>query len=76
MLTRQGDLVAGSCGSVVRLNDLLEASFTNHTPGKPIFENIKKVVIINEGAGDAVGLLGKGESVLWRLCFMFVYFTW
>ncbi|KAM7468713.1 hypothetical protein LguiB_016275 [Lonicera macranthoides] len=58
MLARHADLVAGSCGSVVWLNDLREASFTNHTPAKPIFENIKKVVIINEGAGDTVGLLG------------------
>ncbi|KAK2972184.1 hypothetical protein RJ640_030729, partial [Escallonia rubra] len=67
MLTRHAHLVAGNCGSVVLLNDLFESSFTNHTSGEPNSPqmdahrgsyNTKKVVIVNEGAGDAVGLLG------------------
>ena len=69
MLTRHADLVAGNSGSVVWFNDLLETSFTTQTSGKPNLVQIdahmnadshpRKVAIINEGAADAVGLLGK-----------------
>ncbi|XP_071688625.1 D-cysteine desulfhydrase 2, mitochondrial [Rutidosis leptorrhynchoides] len=53
-------------GTIVCLDDLLEASFTNHNSMKSNFPNIedrqasnlKKIVIINEGAGDAVALPG------------------
>ncbi|WJZ80680.1 hypothetical protein VitviT2T_000580 [Vitis vinifera] len=68
MLTRHADLVAGNSGSVVWFNDLLETSFTTQTSGKPNLVQIdahmnadshpRKVAIINEGAADAVGLLG------------------
>lgn len=69
MLARHADLVVGSCGSVVWLSDLFKGSFTNHTSEEPNLgqvdahrwsetQNMKKVVIINEGAGDVVGLLG------------------
>lgn len=68
MLKRHADLVAGSSGSVIWFNDILEASFTNQTDRKQNFEptNVhratgdfpRKVVIVNEGAGDTVALLG------------------
>lgn len=67
MLSRHAEIVAESSGSVVWLSDLFEASFMNYVSKKPISvqtdaprlsENIKKVAIINEGAGDAAGLLG------------------
>ncbi|KAL1804514.1 hypothetical protein ACET3Z_033161 [Daucus carota] len=67
MLANHAEFIAGSSGSVVALSDLFEASITNHVSKKPISaqidaprlsDNIKKVSIINEGAGDAAGLLG------------------
>lgn len=67
MLANHAEFIAGSSGSVVGLSDLFEASITNHVSKKPISaqidaprlsDNIKKVSIINEGAGDAAGLLG------------------
>ena len=69
MLIRHANLVAGNSGSVVWFSDLLETSFTTRTSGKPNLVQIyahmnadshrRKVAIINEGAADAVGLLGK-----------------
>lgn len=68
MLTSHADFIAGSCGTVVWLSDLFEASFANNVSEVPNFmqmdalsmpEDNRKVVIVNEGAGDAVGLLGK-----------------
>ncbi|KAL2465537.1 D-cysteine desulfhydrase 2 [Abeliophyllum distichum] len=47
MLATHAESVAGSCGSVEGLSDYLEIKFPD-----------RKVVIVNEGAGDAVGLLG------------------
>ncbi|KAI7996514.1 hypothetical protein LOK49_LG10G00252 [Camellia lanceoleosa] len=67
MLAKHADLVAGGSSSVVWLRDILEASLTTQISGKPncerldghrYAESLKKVVIVNEGAGDAVGLLG------------------
>ncbi|XP_051122201.1 D-cysteine desulfhydrase 2, mitochondrial isoform X2 [Andrographis paniculata] len=67
MLARHAELVAGDKGSVVRLVDILEASFRNCNSGKSNIveadrgecsEEVKKVVVVNEGAGDAVALLG------------------
>ncbi|XAR64467.1 D-cysteine desulfhydrase [Bertholletia excelsa] len=67
MLLKHADLVAGNGGSVVSLNDILEASLTTQISGRPNWkrldahryaENLKTVVIVNEGAGDAVALLG------------------
>lgn len=67
MLASHAELLAESSGSVVWLSDLFEASFLNHVSNKPfsvqidaprLSKNIKKVAIINEGAGDAAGLLG------------------
>lgn len=67
MLASHAEFIAESSGSVVWLSDLFEATFMNHESKNPISaqidvpqlsENIKKVAIINEGAGDAAGLLG------------------
>ncbi|KAE9454166.1 hypothetical protein C3L33_13925, partial [Rhododendron williamsianum] len=67
MLSQYADSVAGSSSSVVRLSDILEDSLSTHLFEKPNFErldahrsaeNSKRVVIVNEGAGDAVGFLG------------------
>lgn len=67
MLLQYADSVAGSSSSVVRLSDILEDSLSTHLYEKPKFErldahrsaeNSKRVVIVNEGAGDAVGFLG------------------
>ncbi|XP_028064200.1 D-cysteine desulfhydrase 2, mitochondrial-like [Camellia sinensis] len=67
MLAKHADLVADGSGSVVWLSDILEASLTTQIFGKPncerldvhrYVESLKRVVIVNEGAGDAVGLLG------------------
>ncbi|KAL8156994.1 hypothetical protein AgCh_001918 [Apium graveolens] len=67
MLASHAEFIAESSGSVVWLSDLFEASFMNLVSKKPISvqsnaarlsEKIKKVAIINEGAGDAAGLLG------------------
>ncbi|KAJ9554604.1 hypothetical protein OSB04_018649 [Centaurea solstitialis] len=63
MLSAHADSLAGS---VVCLDDLLEASFIDHNSVKPNFPNLedglpsnsKKVVVINEGAGNAVALPG------------------
>ena len=73
MLLKYTDSVLGHSGSVAWPSDILEASLTSHLPGKPNFkhpddhrcaENSKRVVIVNEGAGDAVGILGKLKCAL------------
>lgn len=74
MLIRHAQLVAGTSGSVVWFNDLLQTSFTTQTSGKPnllqidahtsAYSQPRKVAIINEGAADAVGLLGMVGFVL------------
>lgn len=73
MLSKYADSVAGSSGSVVCLSDILEDSLTTHLNGKQNFrqldahrsaENSRRVVIVNEGAGDVVGFLGK-----FKMCF-------
>ena len=59
-------MIAGSHGSVQWLSDLLEPASVYHVPPKQIVSQLdgssntmnKKVIIINEGAGDAVALLG------------------
>lgn len=79
MLKRHADVVAGSSGSVVWFSDILEASFTTLTYGKLNFERTDvhrtagdfstKVVILNEGAGDAAALLGKCQLMCFPPCF-------
>lgn len=66
ILLRHANRIAGSNGSVHWLSDLLEPAFVYHVPPKQILSQLgdssdtmnKKVIIINEGAGDAVALLG------------------
>ncbi|KAI3467627.1 hypothetical protein Pfo_024290 [Paulownia fortunei] len=67
MLTRHAESVVGHEGSVIWLNDIMEASSKHHASEQQNFsqanpvkcpEKSRKVVIINEGAGDAVALLG------------------
>lgn len=68
MLTKKAEFIAGNSGSVVWLSDLFEASLTNHVSEKPncrqmgelsLADGTRKVAIVNEGAGDGAGLLGK-----------------
>ncbi|XP_052205438.1 oxysterol-binding protein-related protein 1D isoform X3 [Diospyros lotus] len=64
MLAKHADLIAGCHGSVVWLSDILEASLTTEISGSPNCEQLdarrpfKRAFVVNEGAGDAVGLLG------------------
>ncbi|KAG2708040.1 hypothetical protein I3843_05G157700 [Carya illinoinensis] len=68
MLKSHADLVAGNSGYVVRFNDILEAAFTTQSSSTSDFIQMdanrsaenhpRKVVIVNEGAGDAVAILG------------------
>ncbi|CAM8947615.1 unnamed protein product [Rhodiola kirilowii] len=68
MLKKHAEVLAGQYGSLVFLSDLIELSSEaeplqslNVVPIKPLMcsEDIhKKLVIVNEGAGDGVALLG------------------
>ncbi|GAA0164687.1 deaminase [Lithospermum erythrorhizon] len=64
MLLKHAEMVAHSGGSVLHLNDLLRNPFKLHSlPRDDISKfnapiGTKKVAIVNEGAGDAVALLG------------------
>lgn len=67
MLSNHAESVVGSNGSIIWLNNIMEASFRNSASGQqkhpqadPVksSEKSRKVVILNEGAGDAVALLG------------------
>ncbi|XP_010250939.1 PREDICTED: D-cysteine desulfhydrase 2, mitochondrial isoform X2 [Nelumbo nucifera] len=74
MLKGHADLVAGSSGSVVWLSDILKTSLVSCSSEEGSFvqanafqrnftllepeKRPRKVVIVNEGAGDAIALLG------------------
>ncbi|OVA17616.1 Tryptophan synthase beta subunit-like PLP-dependent enzymes superfamily [Macleaya cordata] len=69
MLSRHADLVAGSSGSVIWFSDILNESFATQKSNEVNFVHNgitmahagkypRKVVIVNEGAGDFAGLLG------------------
>ncbi|XP_047963659.1 D-cysteine desulfhydrase 2, mitochondrial isoform X3 [Salvia hispanica] len=67
MLAKHAESIAGAGGSIMWPNDVMEASFKpyesrahNFPRADPINcpEKPKKVAIINEGAGDAIALLG------------------
>lgn len=65
MLKGNADLVAASNGHVLWFDDILEASLTKNILGsksaqKEAYKNDHptRVVIVNEGAGDVVALLG------------------
>ncbi|KAJ7957663.1 D-cysteine desulfhydrase 2, mitochondrial [Quillaja saponaria] len=69
ILRKQANLVAGCSGHVIWFNDVLEASYmTQISAAAPDHMKMyvsrsaenhpRKVIIVNEGAGDAVALLG------------------
>ncbi|GMI99759.1 hypothetical protein like AT3G26115 [Hibiscus trionum] len=68
MLRTHANMVADNTGSVVYCNDIIDASLASHTYDSSKFvqmdaprgteNNSNKVAIVNEGAGDAVALLG------------------
>lgn len=74
MLKTHANLVAGNTGSVVQCNDILETFLTNQTSidlnlgqvdaCKIVENHPKKVLIVNEGAGDAVALLGNCKLMI------------
>lgn len=69
MLLRHANAIAGPSGSVMWFTDILN-SFTDSPIGMNCMQTIanrsledaeKKVVIVKEGAGDAVALLGENK---------------
>lgn len=73
MLKSHANLVAGNTGHVLWCNDILEASLTNESSASNFWHmdahvsaenHPRKVVIVNEGARDAVALLGKWKLVV------------
>lgn len=68
MLKSHAEMIAGDNGNVLWCNDVLEASFTSQKSGTSNFAYMdaytvssncqRKVVIVNEGAGEAIALLG------------------
>lgn len=74
MLNSHANMVAGNRGYVVGFNEIFETSFTTQISSASNFvqmdadrsaENCpKKVVIVNEGAGDAVAILGKSSRFM------------
>ncbi|KAF6157540.1 hypothetical protein GIB67_004478 [Kingdonia uniflora] len=63
MLSRHAHIVAGDNGCVIEFNDILNASFPTRRSEEIAIKSRaekhrKRVVIINEGAGDAAALLG------------------
>lgn len=68
MLKSYAKSVAGNNGSVLWFSDIIQASSTTELSTSPNFmqmdvirsegNNLRKVLIVNEGAGDSVALLG------------------
>ncbi|XP_062110511.1 D-cysteine desulfhydrase 2, mitochondrial isoform X1 [Humulus lupulus] len=65
MLRSHADYVAGNSGHVLWFDDILEASITQNNLGSESAQkeaykddNTRRVVIVSEGAGDVVALLG------------------
>lgn len=68
MLKSYAKSVAGTSGSVLWFNDIIQASSTTELSTSPNFVQMdvsrsegnhqRKILIINEGAGDSVALLG------------------
>ncbi|GLT32281.1 hypothetical protein SLA2020_069580 [Shorea laevis] len=54
MLQSHASSVAGNTGSIVHCNDIFEECFSMHTSER----HLKKVIIVNEGASDAIAMLG------------------
>lgn len=66
MLLGHSNLIAGPSGSAVWFTDILDSFTDTPSPKKctrkaanKISEGVGKVVIVKEGAGDAVALLGE-----------------
>ncbi len=78
MLQSHANLVAGNSGYVVWFNDIFESSLTTQTSSSSvqmdanrIAENCpRKVAILNEGAGDAVALLGKTYGFSYKALYL------
>lgn len=71
MLLRHANVIAGPNGSVVWLNDIID-SFTDLPSGtncmqtnanRSTEDGTRKVVIVKEGAGDAVALFGENRHL-------------
>lgn len=84
MLKSYANLVAGNNGDVVWCNEIFEASLTAQKSRasclgqmdahKGIDNCRKKVLIVNEGAGDAVALLGNSRITKFYIdCHLSVY---
>lgn len=75
MLQTHASMVAGSSGNVVYCSDIIDAFITAQTFERSKFVQMDtprstkshstKVVVVNEGAGDAVALLGKRK--MWTM---------
>lgn len=79
MLKNHACCVAGSGGNVIWLDDILEASLTPKSLGSNFMQKdvsksdfSRKVVIVNEGAGDVVALLGNWKCY-WYISSVFVF---
>lgn len=87
MLQTHASMVAGNSGNVVYCNDIIDASNMSQTFNRSEFVQMDaprdtkchstKVVIVNEGAGDAVALLGKRKTVDFIVAYYhhFIIFT-
>ncbi|KAG9445524.1 hypothetical protein H6P81_011652 [Aristolochia fimbriata] len=59
MLLRHAGSIAGASGSVIRLSDIIDDSYSTKASEHVCTDSsAKRVVVVNEGAGEAVGLLG------------------
>jgi len=71
MLKSYAESVAGNSGYVLWFSDIIQASSTNKLSTSPNFmpmdasrsegNHLQKILIVNEGAGDSVALLGNGK---------------
>lgn len=71
MLKNYARSVAGNSGSVLWFSDIIHASSTAESSTSPNFmqmdasrsegNHLQKILVVNEGAGDSVALLGNGK---------------
>lgn len=70
MLKNYAESVAGNSGSVLWFSDIIQASSTNELSTSNFMQtdasrsegnHLQKILIVNEGAGDSVALLGNGK---------------
>lgn len=74
MLKGHADYVAGSSGNVIWLDEILEASWTQKCLNSNFVQKdahrsdlSRNVVIVNEGAGDVIALLGNWKWFWYRV---------